>query len=196
MDQVVRLEGLFQAGGEERVRTQLVFVSSCNSEDSGQAFVGAGVPHVVAVKFHERVTDQAAQTFSRVFYDALIVGRYTVQGAFDVGVKTVNATSLEGENFLLLPRGGNHDVCIFDKLPKGTFKEESRPLPYMVGVPAERQLFFGKAKLQAVVKAILERNNACVTITGERGMGKTVVAVQACHYVSQRHHFQAVLYAD
>ena len=37
---------MFEAGG---VNTKLVFISSCCSEDSGNAFVEAGVPHVVAV---------------------------------------------------------------------------------------------------------------------------------------------------
>lgn len=47
-----RLKNLFQAGG---VRTQLAFISSCSSELSGNAFVEAGVPHVVAVKVKEAV---------------------------------------------------------------------------------------------------------------------------------------------
>lgn len=50
--QVDRLKNLFQAGG---VRTQLAFISSCSSELSGNAFVEAGVPHVVAVKVKEAV---------------------------------------------------------------------------------------------------------------------------------------------
>lgn len=51
--QVNRLKNLFQAGG---VRTQLAFISSCSSESTGNAFVEAGVPHVVAVKVKEAVT--------------------------------------------------------------------------------------------------------------------------------------------
>ncbi|CAN0472216.1 unnamed protein product, partial [Laminaria digitata] len=50
--QVNRLKNLFQAGG---VRTQLAFISACSSEKCGDAFVDAGVPHVVAVKGKEAV---------------------------------------------------------------------------------------------------------------------------------------------
>ena len=50
-----KLKNLFQAGG---VSTELVFISSCSSELSGNAFVEAGVPHVVAVKVQERVTGE------------------------------------------------------------------------------------------------------------------------------------------
>lgn len=39
--------------------TEIVFISSCASERSGQAFVEAGVPHVVAVKVEERITGES-----------------------------------------------------------------------------------------------------------------------------------------
>ncbi|CAN0221959.1 unnamed protein product, partial [Ectocarpus fasciculatus] len=77
------LKNLFRAGGA--VKTQLAFISSCASEPIGNAFVEAGVPHVVAVKHNEEVGDEAAMDFSPVFYDALFenVGR-TVKQAFDI----------------------------------------------------------------------------------------------------------------
>lgn len=45
--QVNDLKDLFKS---KHAETKLVFISSCCSEWSGQAFVDAGVPHVVAVK--------------------------------------------------------------------------------------------------------------------------------------------------
>ena len=42
------LRALFAAGGTQSV--QLVFVSACHSRRAGEAFVAAGVPHVVAVR--------------------------------------------------------------------------------------------------------------------------------------------------
>ncbi|CAN0443908.1 unnamed protein product [Ectocarpus sp. 12 AP-2014] len=47
------LENLLRVDGI--VQTQLVFISSCSSEASGNAFVAAGVPHVVAVKHNAEV---------------------------------------------------------------------------------------------------------------------------------------------
>lgn len=46
---------MFQAGG---VQTRLVFISSCSSELSGNAFVEAGVPHVVAIKQRQGVSGE------------------------------------------------------------------------------------------------------------------------------------------
>lgn len=64
-----RLRELFAAGGQSGV--QLVFVSACHSRKVGDAFVEAGVPHVVAVRLEEPVYDIAAQTFAKAFYQAL-----------------------------------------------------------------------------------------------------------------------------
>lgn len=56
--QVRRLKKLFEAGG---VKTQLAFISSCKSELTGNAFVEAGVPHVVAVKAEEAVAGKVSE---------------------------------------------------------------------------------------------------------------------------------------
>ena len=45
---VEKLRKLLQAGGDTQL--QFVFVSACFSEAAAQAFVEAGVPHVVAVR--------------------------------------------------------------------------------------------------------------------------------------------------
>ncbi|CAM9741858.1 unnamed protein product, partial [Ectocarpus sp. 12 AP-2014] len=128
------LKNLFRVGGI--VKTQLVFISSCSSEASGNVFVAAGVPHVVAVKHNAGVTDEAARVFATVFYDALFQngGRSTVKQAFEMALNCVNATHLgapkyEEDLFLLLPRDGKHDVRIFDTLPEGQLVEETRQLP-------------------------------------------------------------------
>lgn len=58
------LKQLFQAGG---IRTKLVFVSACHSENVGRQFVEAGVPHVVAVKTDAKITDEASRAFASSF---------------------------------------------------------------------------------------------------------------------------------
>lgn len=43
-----------------------------------------------------------------MFYHALVIGGYHIQGAFEIALNTVNASSdssLQGDNFLLLPIG-------------------------------------------------------------------------------------------
>ena len=49
-----------------------------------QAFVEAGIPHVVAVQREEEVADAAAQLFTSAFYAALAAGRSVLQ-AFELG---------------------------------------------------------------------------------------------------------------
>ena len=60
------LRSLFSAGGSNDVK--LVFVSACSSAPLANAFVNAGVPHVVAVKLNERIEDHAAIEFTKAFY--------------------------------------------------------------------------------------------------------------------------------
>ncbi|CAM9674291.1 unnamed protein product [Ectocarpus sp. 4 AP-2014] len=193
------LKNLFQAGG---VQTELVFISSCSSEASGNAFVEAGVPHVVAVKREESVTDQAAQQFAKQFYDALLseAGRFTVKQAFDIALNTVNAhppnARPQGDHFLLLPHGGNHDVRIFDTLPEGRFVDETREPPARPRCARPVPFYQGLEELQKVVEMLVDPGTVCVTVTGEHGSGKTERAIQACDYVRVRHHCDAVLWAD
>ncbi|KAG5175659.1 hypothetical protein JKP88DRAFT_130718, partial [Tribonema minus] len=54
---------------------QLVFVSACHSAALGSAFVEAGVPHVVAVRSGEQISDEVARVFSGFFYGALLAGQ-------------------------------------------------------------------------------------------------------------------------
>ncbi|CAM9461294.1 unnamed protein product [Ectocarpus sp. 13 AM-2016] len=215
------LKNLFRVGGI--VKTQLVFISSCSSEASGNVFVAAGVPHVVAVKHNALLTDGTARKFATVFYDALFEngGRSTVKQAFDMALNCVNATHLgapkyEEDLFLLLPRGkkkctntfgvtppraaaradGNHDVRIFDTLPEGKLVDETHRLPPRPPCKKAVSNYLGQARVQHVVRLLLDERAACVTVTGEPGSGKTELAIQACDYVRDRHHFSSFLWAD
>ena len=60
---VETLRNLFAAGGSGAGSglVQFVFVSACHSQGAGEAFVQAGVPHVVAVRTLETVSDKAAE---------------------------------------------------------------------------------------------------------------------------------------
>ena len=51
--QVDVLRRLFAAGGATGIK--FVFVSACHSQSAGEAFVAAGVPHVVAVRWDAKV---------------------------------------------------------------------------------------------------------------------------------------------
>ncbi|CAN0233456.1 unnamed protein product, partial [Ectocarpus fasciculatus] len=149
--------------------------------------------------------------FSPVFYDALFEnGGRTVKQAFDIALNYVNAThpgaltNQEGGHFLLLPKGkkkkknadGNHDVRIFDTLSEGQLVDETQPLPPRPPCKKAARSYMGQARVQHVVRLLMTSKAVCVTITGEHGSGKTELAIQACDYVRERHHFDSFLWAD
>jgi hypothetical protein len=113
---VEQLISLLTAGGNSSL--QFVFVSACYSRNTGQAFVDAGVPHVVCCKVDEMIQDSAAMAFTRAFYIALLSG-HTVQKSFNIAREAlkvspyVSNSVLEGDKFILLPEDASHDQPMF-----------------------------------------------------------------------------------
>jgi len=103
----------------------VVFVSICFSGVAGNAFVAAGIPHVVAVRSDSKVTDKSAIQFAEVFYAHLLAGE-TVRKAFGTADAEVRASRGNGagggvgsSEFLLLPEckpgcKDPHDKTVFD----------------------------------------------------------------------------------
>lgn len=85
---VETLTRLLRAGG---LKLDFVFVSACHSRKTGQAFVDAGVAHVVCVKVEAMIQDSAAMAFTRAFYLALLTGK-TVRHSFDIAVEALRAS--------------------------------------------------------------------------------------------------------
>jgi len=110
---------------------KFVFVSACHSGLAGETFASAGVPHVVCCRQESELKDTAALAFTRQFYLALAVG-HTVQESFEQGCKAVRATpnlrdpDAEMEKFVLLPKGGNHDVPVFKAKPVREWPKQPR----------------------------------------------------------------------
>jgi len=199
---IEQLRKLLRAGGVASL--QFVFVSACYSEAAAQAFIDAGVLHVIAVRVNTRVSDVAAHTFTRAFYLSLAVGN-TVQAAYDIGVQAVVSApgvpgggAFEADKFLLLPPGDNHAVAPFKSLaavdqwepPQPPTTRQQQPLPALV------EGFIGRnVDVYKVVSAILDRR--LVSVTGEPGVGKSAVAIAALNYLAERYYFSdGVLYID
>ena len=184
------LKELFASGGPSGA--ELAFVSACHSRKAGEAFVEAGVPHVVCVRLEEPVYDLAARKFAQTFYLALAAGR-TVQQAFDSGRASVKAmphlpgSAYEAEKFLLLPEYGKHNVAVFEDASSGVLKDITPPAPPSK-VPARPEHFIGRSKImQEVISDVLD--GRLVTIRGGPGIGKTALAVEAGHYINERRLF-------
>ena len=53
-------------------RIELVFLAACHSEMIGNAFLNAGVKHVVCIGQQDEVLDNAALLFTKFFYKAIL----------------------------------------------------------------------------------------------------------------------------
>lgn len=190
------LRKLFGAGGGVE-GIQFVFVSACHSQSAGEAFVRAGVPHVVACRWDSKVSDHDSLVFSRNFYLALLVGK-TLKAAFDIGAAAVEAAPHPGSGdgglgassvkFMLLPEWQDHNVAIFGDAERGAYMDET-PEPAPNTCDAVPTYFIGRnAHVQAVVEALADRARL-VTVRGEAGVGKTSVALRACEYMGERRMF-------
>lgn len=184
------LESLFAAGGTTGV--QLAFVSACYSRAAGDAFVDAGVPHVIAVRLEEPVYDVAAKTFARAFYLALLTNK-TVADAFAIGrssvsaIKGLPAPATEAEKFLLLPADGDHDVALFGDALPGTFADIT-PEPPKTNLPANAEYFTGRnIEMHEAVSNVLK--GRLTTLKGAPGIGKTALATATGHYLNERRTF-------
>eukprot|EP00948_MAST-09A_sp_MAST-9A-sp1_P003601 g3601.t1 len=181
-----------KALGKKESVVQLAFVAACHSHKAGQAFIDAGVPHVVCVRMGERILDRAAHFFTHQFYLSLAVGN-TVQEAFHTGQKMVAAAPWNDSpddfraNFLLLPKASDHEERIFSpddiNVPYITRGEKKKnPGGFM---PNKPQDFLGRnVEMLNVIIDILRRR--LITITGPSGIGKTALATASCLYLLER----------
>jgi hypothetical protein len=136
--QVIReqqLKDLLSAGG---LSLEFVFVSACFSKEIGEAFIKAGVSHVVCVKIDSKIQDAAAMAFTRAFYVAFLSGK-TVKASFDIAKEALKLSPyvpdgvFEGDKFILLPEIG-HPKSLEQKKPSGesTTSTNSGPPPVVV----------------------------------------------------------------
>jgi hypothetical protein len=190
---------------------QLVFVSACHSESAGRAFVAAGVPHVVCLQLGAAIRDRHAQTFTRAFYLALLVGD-SVARSFHIAKSSVDVAGDQSvsSKFLLLPAGADHDVSIFPSrrqvpfwpppraLENGAMAGRGQPLQLEAQrrtlwkgghCPAVSEDFLGRglAAFEAL-SAVLQRR--AVALTGIAGIGKTALAAGVASYATERHLFR------
>jgi hypothetical protein len=184
-----QLKSLFVAGSGGRSKPDLCVVSACSSRSAGEAFLQAGVTHVVAVESRTDLLDRASAQFTRAFYLALFEGM-TVRASFEIGREAVkaspNVSPSEADKFLLLPEDAAHDVALFDGVAGADFP----PQPFHMSadhLPAPPEGFLGRSveMYQVVTKTLRYR---LVSLCGPRGVGKTAVAIAVANYISERRH--------
>ena len=193
---------------------RLAFASCCQSLNVGQAFVAAGVKHVVCCDVStggsdsegvpQGVTDIAAYMFSRSFYRTLTRGG-TVIGAFRQACNFVE-TSLEVKRavrdpkeevkkFRLLPDGPDgHNVVLFDNLKEVPRWPAvgSHPSKYFISnlmqqdpSPSPPNPLWGRENAQfEVLNLVL--NSRFVCVVGTAGIGCSSVVRGVCNYINER----------
>jgi serine/threonine protein kinase len=169
---------------------QLVVVSACHSRDTGEAFILAGVPHVVCCQLEERLLDTGARVFAGNLYRALACGS-NLQAAFDMAREAVRFSpmvensSSEAGKFLLLPEQGvDHDIPVFFTNPIPQLLPMNEQLQ-MNGVPRLPQDFVGRDVCMFNVISAL-RNADLIRVGGIVGIGKSCIVSAICGYMVQR----------
>ena len=70
-----RLSNLLKSSSDDKSQIEVVFVSACHSEAVAKVFREAKVPAVICVHSANEVLDEAAQKFSKIFYECLLDGK-------------------------------------------------------------------------------------------------------------------------
>ncbi|KAF0687326.1 Aste57867_20936 [Aphanomyces stellatus] len=185
---------------------RLVVVQACYSHNVAMAFLGLGIPHVIAIKFDQKIEDLAAAAFTKAFYMALATGK-TVQDSFVIGRGAVGANphlaqaAQAANKFELLPEGADHSEVIFPTLDVQTDR-----LGSIVKNPNRFPVLWGNTSLPAVCTHFCHRTveqyhvihelakeqpsvSRYVWISGPEGIGKTQLAYAACRYMHPRAYF-------
>jgi len=173
-------------------QVEVVVVSSCYAKQVAEAFLSAGVPHVVALQRDATsFRDEGPVDFAKAFYGALQQAR-TLQEAFDIGMEecTKKQPSL-ALSYKLLPEEGNHDVEIFYQNPPPPIARAIVPTDIirdedpMVILPKIPEHFFGR---EVDIYEILEslRVDDVIRIGGAKGSGKKSILSVLSRYILER----------
>jgi len=182
---------------DEDQRIEFVFASACHSEHVGEAFIEAGIQHVVAVNTKFEVTDEAASVFTKHFYNTLLNGR-TIEKAFKTAKHAVAAMAssarMDSEKFLLLPRHGNHKVAIFATLHPGELMDDTLHTPTN-NLPAVVSSFVGRAiDMRHIIHQLMDSGVRLLVLTGNSGIGKTATALMVARYFCDRRMFRGGIF--
>jgi hypothetical protein len=182
---------------------QFVFVSACHSRSIGEAFIKAGVPHVVCCRQDSHmIRADAAIEFEKAFYRALACGKL-LQEAFDLACQEILACPAlawqdrqeEVQKFCILPRSASHDVPIFftaSMSPRASLFASRPPTPPPVFFPPPPADFLGRdLDIFRIVQA-LKVGTRLMRVSGPHGIGKSSLVKTCCRYVSSRLHIMNI----
>lgn len=184
---------------------QLALLNACHSEKLAQAFVKAGVSHVIAVDAEDKILDVAARCFSRRLYQALfnqdnianafLVSRNAVK--LDDKLKTIfnSETFQSGVNFdeafkfRLLPQIPHNQSLIIEPADSHSV---IYPQWSNTNIPPDNPNFVGRRQeIYQVIKVLVEsENKRCIALHGMGGIGKTSLAYAIGQWLHERNRYK------
>ncbi|MFM7408700.1 MAG: CHAT domain-containing protein [Cuspidothrix sp.] len=190
---------------QQQVPCQLALLNACHSEKLAQAFVKAGVSHVIAVDAEDQILDVAARCFSRRLYQALfnqdeivnafLVSRNAVK--LDDKLKTVfnSETFQPGVNFdeafkfRLLPQSSHNQSLIIEPADSHSV---IYPQWSNTNIPPDNPNFVGRRQeIHQVIKVLVESDNKrCIALHGMGGIGKTSLAYAIGQWLHERNRYK------
>ena len=187
-----------------QVPCQLALLNACHSEKLAQAFVKAGVAHVIGVNAEDKILDLAARCFSRRLYQGLF-NQYSVADSFLVSRNAVklddklkklfNSKTFElGVNFdeafkfNLLPQVPHNQSLIIEQADG---HEVIYPRWSNKSIPCEDPTFVGRRQeIHQVIKVLVESEQRCICLHGMGGIGKTALAYAIGQWFHERSRFR------
>ncbi|MFN7528093.1 MAG: NB-ARC domain-containing protein, partial [Dolichospermum sp.] len=190
---------------QQQAPCQLALLNACHSEKLAQAFVQAGVSHVIAVDAEDKILDIAARCFSRRLYQALfnqdnianafLVSRNAVK--LDDQLKTIfnSETFQPGVNFdeafkfRLLPQSSHNQSLIIEPADSHSV---IYPQWSNTNIPPDNPNFVGRRQeIHQVIKVLVESDNKrCIALHGMGGIGKTSLAYAIGQWLHERNRYK------
>jgi formylglycine-generating enzyme required for sulfatase activity/SpoVK/Ycf46/Vps4 family AAA+-type ATPase len=189
---------------QKQAPCQLALLNACHSEKLAQAFVKAGVPHVIAVDAEDKILDIAARCFSRRLYQAL----FNQDSVINSFLLSRNAVKLDDKlknifNSLTFEQGVNFDEAFkFRLLPQAAHNQSliiesanSHQVIYPqwsnTNIPRDNPNFVGRRKeIHQVIKTLVESDKRCIALHGMGGIGKTALAYAIGQWLHKRDRYQ------
>ncbi|HLP88466.1 MAG TPA: SUMF1/EgtB/PvdO family nonheme iron enzyme [Nostocaceae cyanobacterium] len=189
---------------QQNAPCQLALLNACHSEKLAQAFIKAGVPHVIAVNAEDKILDIAARCFSRRLYqalfnqdsitDAFLVSRNAVKLDDKLKKEFNSLTWQQGVNFdeafkfLLLPQTAHNQSLIIEP---ANSHQIIYPQWLNTNIPREDNNFVGRRReIHQIIKILVESEQRCIALHGMGGIGKTSLAYAVGRWLHERKYYK------
>lgn len=185
---------------------KIMILNACYSEGMGQELLKANVPHVIAINAEDRISDIAAQAFSKIFYYA-VFNEESIETAFKRGCESVKSNDALCNLIdlkTLQKIYGQTESIKFRLLPEYS-RTHKRPLSLARSLIADNDViawkntnlwaedtnFFGRRQdLHNLLKILHSKDKHCLSVHGMGGMGKTSLAQALGRWLHERNRFK------